>query len=67
MTPQQLEALRLRMGLTQKQMSVKIGIGRRMYAYVKKGEKKLGNASVLLAKIYSARYKRCSASKNKTD
>lgn len=49
MKNEDLKALRLKLGLTQKAMGKRLGIGWRMYAYVESGEKPLSKASEMLA------------------
>jgi transcriptional regulator with XRE-family HTH domain len=49
MTPQALKALRLELGITQKEMAENIGLELRMYQYIEKGKYELSKASAKLA------------------
>jgi transcriptional regulator with XRE-family HTH domain len=48
MTKEELKKIRTDLGLTQKEMAGRLGIGRRMYAYVESGTRQLSKASLML-------------------
>ena len=49
MNKDELKALRLRLGLSQTEMGLKLGIGLRQYQYAESGKQNLSTASVMLA------------------